>query len=83
MSNLDQFRKDFSLVWKAWIARSEETDASYQAAGRVVKQHINDAGWMAGAAAHFARMADTIRRDIARSERIRAEVRADKQRRAA
>lgn len=81
--SLDQFRADFALVWKTWIAQTHETPESYQAAGKAVKQNLNDSDWMAGASAHFAQLADTIRRDLARSERIRAEVRANKQRRAA
>lgn len=78
MSELDKFRKDFALVWKTWIGRGEETHESFQAAGKAVKAHMNNAGWMRAAMAHFAEMADEIRSDEARSERIRQEVRAER-----
>lgn len=80
MSDLDQFRRNFALVWNRWMARGEETRANYEEAGRNVKKHMNDAEWMDCASSHFSQMADAIRRDLARSERIRAEM---QQRRAA
>lgn len=80
MNDIEQFRKDFALVWKWWIARAEETAESYQAAGLAVKRRMRDVEWLRGAMAHFAKLADAIRRDLARSERIRAEM---QQRRAA
>lgn len=83
MSDLDTFRRDFALVWKTWIARNEETPESYQEAGKAVKKNMQNVEWMRGAMSHFAQMADAIRRDLARSERIRAEMRAEKMRRAA
>lgn len=79
MSSLEQFRKDFSLVWKTWIARGEETQDRYEQAGRAVKEHIKEDDYMAGAMNHFAFLAGCIRRDQARSERIRAEMRAAKE----
>lgn len=87
MIDLEQFRADFALVFRTERLHghaSEDEAAQMRAqAGLAVQQHMGDADWMAGASAHFAQLADAIRRDLARSERIRAEVRADKQRRAA
>lgn len=87
MIDLEQFRADFALVFRAerlhGHANEDEAAQMRAKAGLVVQEHMGDNAWMANAAAHFASMADTIRRDLARSERIRAEVRADKQRRAA
>lgn len=79
MSDLDKFRKDFALVWKWWISQRHETQEAYEYAGRVVKQNLKDAAFMRGAMNHFAFMADAIRRDLERSARIRAEVRAEKE----
>lgn len=78
MSDLDQFRRDFALVWNRWMARGEETRETYEEAGRNVKKHISNPEWMTNAAAHFADMADAIRRDEERAERIHGEVRAER-----
>lgn len=75
MSDLDQFRRNFALVWNRWMARGEETRANYEEAGRNVKKHMNDAEWMDCASSHFSQMADAIRRDEECAERIRNEVR--------
>lgn len=78
-SPLAQFRRDFALVWKTWIARGEATREEYETAGRNTKKHINEAEFLRTAMPHFAQMADQIRRDEDRSARIRAEVRAKKE----
>lgn len=84
---MEQFRADFALVYDMerlyGYANEDEAKQMRFKAGRVVQERMGDEEWMAGAQAHFAQLADTIRRDQSRAERIRAEVRADKQRRAA
>lgn len=76
---MQTFRENFSLVWRTWIARGEETQDRYEQAGRAVKEHIKEDDYMRGAMNHFAFLAGCIRRDQARSERIRAEMRAAKE----
>lgn len=84
---MEQFRTDFALVYGMerpyGYVNEDEAKQMRARAGWVVQERMGDEEWMANTSAHFAQLADTIRRDIARSERIRAEVRADKQRRAA
>lgn len=84
---LNQFRANFDLVWRTWRARGEisedEMKKGMKEAGAAVKANMKDANWMACASSHFASMADAIRRDTARSERIRGEVRDEKARRVA
>lgn len=80
--SLDQFRDDFDLVYRAerlhGHANEDEAAQQRRQAGLIVKERMADAGGMANAAVHFSEMADTIRRDIARSERIRAEMQAER-----
>lgn len=76
---LEQFRADFKYVFAAWILWGYHNKADYDFAAQAVKDNAHDAGWMAGAAAHFADLSRQIREDIARSERIRDEVRAERE----
>jgi len=48
----------------------------YAEASAAVREKAHDSEWMKSAMDHFASMADQIRTDRARSERIAAEVRA-------
>lgn len=84
---LNQFRANFALVWRTWRANGEisedEMKDGMKEAGAAVKANLKDLEWIACASAHFAGMADAIRRDTARAERIRNEVRADRARKAA
>jgi hypothetical protein len=77
---IEQFRADFKAVWSHWRTSGQMTQderaAGYAEASRAVQANLHDAAWMRGAAEHFAEMADTIRHDTERSERIRAEMAA-------
>ena len=79
---MDKFRADFKLVWQ-WRLRSgwfslEEFGPIYDHAGRAVRDNSGDREWMACAMRDFAEQAADIRASIARSERIRDEVRREK-----
>lgn len=83
MSDLDQFRADFALVWSAErrhlsAAELEQHQSDKDYAGQYVRRHLKDAQAMTEMTTLFRGMADAIRRDTARSERIRAEVRAER-----
>lgn len=83
MIDLDKFRADFERVFRAerlhGHANEDEAAQQRKQAGAAVQAHITDDAWMTNAAAHFADMAERIRRDEERSARIRAEVRAAKE----
>ena len=80
---LEQFRQDFKAVWH-WrrhcgeISQDELRDGM-AAAGREIKDHMNDTEWMATEMVEFSAEADQMRRDLARSERIRVDVRAQRE----
>src|SRR5574337_1338746 len=79
---LEQLRMDFKLVWNWWrhcgeISEDEMRDGMKEA-GEAIKENKGDPDWIQDCAALFARMAADARADIARSERIRAEVRAQR-----
>jgi hypothetical protein len=80
MSDLDKFRADFAAVWRHWRATGQLTESEMKQqmaeAGAAVRKNLSDAAWMQCAAEHFAGLADEIRADQARSERIAAEVMA-------
>lgn len=83
MIDLEKFRADFALVFCAerlhGHANEDEAKQMRTYAGLVVQERMGDDAWMRNAATDFERMADIIRRDQSRSERIRAEVRAQKE----
>lgn len=87
MIDLTKFREDFNAIFRAerMNGHSSEDDAKRMRAeaGLAVQEHMGDEEWMRNAAEHFAGMAADIRGDLARSARIREEVRAEKARRAA
>lgn len=76
MNDMDRFRANFSLVWKneRHYLNADEHEKAKAYAGRYVREHLRDANAMKEMMTHFASMADAIRQDQARSERIRAEM---------
>lgn len=88
-AGIEQFRADFKLVWQTERAHGRLTEAehaeAYVEASTYVRERMHDTEWLRNTAADYARMADAIRRDLERAERIRAKVRAErhKQRKAA
>jgi hypothetical protein len=80
--SIEAFRADFDLVWGHWINCQQETDQSRREAGRWVQQNMHDKPLIECAANHFRQMASDLRasfqRDRERSERVKAEVRADR-----
>lgn len=81
MNDLDQFRADFALVWSAErrhlsAAELEKYPAAKDYAGQYVRRHLKDGAAMQEMKTMLKGMADQIRRDQARGERIKAEVRA-------
>lgn len=78
-AELRQFRTDFEAVWHYWRATgqiSEQELVEGRAdASRAVREHLGDAEWMACAMRHFRAQAAAIEADVARSDRIRKEVR--------
>lgn len=87
-SPIDQFKKDIRLVF-AMLRRGflapDEAQREFDQAIRVVQENLGDEQKMAGHFAHWRARAADVERDLARSERIKAEVRAEraKQRKAA
>src|SRR5574337_1642749 len=82
-SVLERLRTDFKLVWNWWrhcgeISEDEMRDGMKEA-GEVIRKNIGEADWMRDCAATFSEIAAPSRADLARSERIRAEVRAEKE----
>lgn len=77
---LEQFRVDFALVYRTerGYLNDEELAQAREQAGQYVREHMGDAQAMTEMTTLFRGMADAIRRDTARSERIRAEVRAER-----
>lgn len=81
MSDLDKLRTDFALVWHAERRHLSAADlvalpAARDFAGRYIRQRMTDKQAIQEMAAMYQGMADTIRREQARDERIKAEVRA-------
>lgn len=84
---LAAFRDDFALIWNAHRAyghvTEEERTAGVKADGEMVRASLQNPESLAALSKLCADAADAIRRDIARAERIRNEVRADRARKAA
>jgi hypothetical protein len=80
---IEQFRADFKLVWRMEYAHGHlseaEIEIAYQNASQAVQQRTVDPAWMGYSAASFSTMANAIRRDQERSERIRAEMASAKE----
>lgn len=77
---LAQFRADFALVYRherGYLNPQEHADAKAQA-GRYVRERTNDATAMREMMTIFRGMADQIRHEQERAERIRSEVRAER-----
>lgn len=74
---LDQFRADFKFVLKRMHDLGQmsqaELEEEYRIESDAIRRHSHDEAWMRAAGAHFREMAERFERDIARSERIRAE----------
>lgn len=86
MTELDQLRADFGLVWSFWrdsgqISRAEHDcrETGRPAWSAEVRAHMGDAEWMRCCSAHFRQMAAQVESDRARSAAIRAEVRAERE----
>lgn len=80
---LQQFREDFGAVWKwrrhcGYISQDELRDGMKQE-GDEMKANMHDKEWIESRAAQFASDAAQMRSDLARSDRIRAEVRAERE----
>lgn len=84
---LASLRADFALIWKTHRAygyvSEDERDDGVKAEGEMIRASLCNTEAMQAISALCQEAADAIRRDQSRAERIRAEVRADKQRRAA
>lgn len=79
---LEQLRIDFKLVWQDWWRRGEistyEMETGMKEAGEAIKANKKDPVWMRNCAAHFAQMADDVRKQQAFSEWFRAEAMRNK-----
>lgn len=77
---MKQLREDFALVWRMRRAYGElsedEMDAGKKAAGLLLASRKEDEEFLRLSHAYYGLVADMMRRDYARAERIRAEVRA-------
>lgn len=80
MSDIGQFRADFTAVYAHWRDTGEPDVGAREksAAAAAVQAHMHNDDWMRGAAATFRRIREDQERDIARRERIKAEVRAER-----
>ena len=82
MTDIAQFRADFKAVFanyrKTGELSEDESMQQYREAAQAVQEHMHDDDWMRGAAATFRRIREDQERDIARRERIKAEVRAER-----
>lgn len=82
-ADLAQFRADFKAVFAQWRSTGklseQEASEQYRDASAAVQEHMHDPGWMRCAASHFRSLAVAIQIDTDRSDRIRAEVRAEKE----
>ena len=80
-SPIDQFKKDIRLVFamlRRGFLSSDEAQREFDQAIRVVQENLGDEQKMAEHFAHWRARAAEVERDIARSERIKAEVRAER-----
>lgn len=83
MNDMDQLRADFRDVWRAERREyshdeAQKYDAAKDFAGQYVRRHMTDKEAMGEMMTIFRGMADQIRHDQARAERIRSEVRAER-----
>lgn len=80
MSDITQFRADFTATYARWRDTGEPDAGPREkaAAAAAVQAHVHDDDWMRGAAATFRQIREDQERDIARRERIKAERRAER-----
>lgn len=80
---LEQFRLDFKFMWRWWRHCGEiseiEMEQGMKESAAEIRGNKGDPEWMRSCCSHFAQMACDARADIARSERIRDEVRAERE----
>jgi hypothetical protein len=78
---LDQLRQDMRTLF-GFFRLGElsplEARTQWNDAGSAIQHRLDDPDWMAGLYAHFRELAAGYEASVARSERIRAEVRAEK-----
>lgn len=78
MVELEQFRADFKAVWRWWrhcgYLSEDEMKRGMDRNAKDIKARIGDKDWIANEALLYATEAEAMRRDIARSERIKAEM---------
>lgn len=79
--DVQQFREDWKVVLQTWRDHGEmsqdEYEKEYSAQAQVIRDHLHNTEWMVSASRHFHDIAERMRMDKARSERIAAEVRAE------
>lgn len=85
---MEHLRADFALVWQAerrylTTVELESFAADRERAGQYIRSHMGDAQVMQAIATMYKGMADQIRHEQARDERIRGEVRAERMKGAA
>lgn len=82
-ATMDQLRADFKFVFGRFRGIGDiskaELDEDYAVCGDGIRRNSHDPDWTQSAQAHFRQMAADMERDIARSERIKAERRAEKE----
>ena len=78
---------DFKFVLRRWRETGEMSEEecanAYRAMSEVIRDHAGDNEWTRACAGDFAQMAGAMRQDMERSQRIAAEVRAGRVRKAA
>jgi hypothetical protein len=80
---MDQFRTDFKAVWRTWREQGEISEAEmaegFAEASAAIRANRANPEWMRCAMDHFRQMTLRNERDQSRAERIRAEVKAQKE----
>lgn len=81
--SLNRFRSDFKRVFEIWCGTADISHAEARRqmaeAGAAVQAHMHDAEWMDCAAKHIRELIEQYDIDRARSVRIAAEVRAERE----
>lgn len=82
---ITQTRADFALIWKAerYYLNADEHATAKEFAGQYIRNLTHNQKAMREIGEMLKNMADAMRRDTERSERIRAERRAERERAAA
>ena len=83
MTDISAFRSDFKRVFEIWCGTADishaEARPQMSEAGAAVQAHMHDADWMDCAAKHIRELIEQHDIDLARSVRIAAEVRAERE----